>query len=218
MPVFAELMIKMIIMARYFGLLKFQLPLCNSVKTKHQNIMETPLKLKTVIVIVIACFFSVAAMAQMDNKDAKKNPKPASPRDSVSNTIRSGATLTINYGSPSVRKRKIWDGLVPYGQVWRTGANEATRFTTDKAITVEGKELPAGTYGFFAIPGADQWTIIFNSVPNQWGAFKYDSGKDVLRVTVTPKKSGRHERLVYKINKNGFELDWARLSVPVKVN
>ncbi len=81
---------------------------------------------------------------------------------------------------------------------------------------VEGKQLPAGTYGFFAIPSAGQWTIIFNSVPNQWGAFKYDSTKDVLRVMVTPTKAGKHERLVYKIKDWGFELDWARLSVPVK--
>ena len=177
--------------------------------------MKTSFKLKPLLFIVMACLLSVTAMAQ-EKKEAKPK-KPASPRDSVSSTIKSGAMLDINYGSPSVRKRKIWDGLVPYGQVWRTGANEATRFTTDKAIMVEGKQLPAGTYGFFAIPSANQWTIIFNSVPNQWGAFKYDSTKDVLRVMVTPKKAGKHERLVYKIKDWGFELDWARLSVPVKV-
>lgn len=178
--------------------------------------MKTSFKLKALLAIVIACLFSGAAMAQMDKKDQSK--KPASPRDSVSGMVKGGAHLTINYGSPSVRDRKIWDGLVPYGKVWRTGANEATRFTTDKSIMVEGKSLPAGTYGFFAIPAANEWTIIFNSVANQWGAFKYDSTKDVLRVMVTPKKAGKQERLVYKITSKGFELDWAGLSVPVKVN
>jgi hypothetical protein len=179
--------------------------------------MKTTFKFKTVLAVVIACLFSYASMAQMDSKDTKPK-KIASPRDSVSGMVKSGATLNINYGSPSVRGREIWGGLVPYNQVWRTGANEATRFTTDKDITIEGKTLPAGTYGFFAIPTANQWTIIFNSVANQWGAFKYDSAKDVLRVMVTPKKAGKHERLVYKINKNGFELDWADLAVPVKVD
>jgi hypothetical protein len=177
--------------------------------------MKTSFKLKALSVVVVACLFSGVAMAQTDMKEKPK--APLSPRDSVSGNIKSGAVLNINYGSPSVRKRKIWDGLVPYGKVWRTGANEATRFTTDKAITVEGKQLPAGTYGFFAIPTANQWTIIFNSEPNQWGAFKYDSTKDVLRVMVTPKKAGKHERLVYKITKKGFELDWAKVAVPVKV-
>jgi len=176
--------------------------------------MKTSIKFKAVLFIAVACLFSGVAMAQTEKATDKK---PASPRDSVSGTVKTGATLSINYGSPSVRGRKIWDGLVPYGMVWRTGANEATRFTTDKDIMVEGKPLPAGTYGFFAIPSAGQWTIIFNSVANQWGAFKYDSTKDVLRVMVTPKKAGKNERLVYKINKKGFELDWAELAVPVKV-
>ncbi|MGN6179942.1 MAG: DUF2911 domain-containing protein [Mucilaginibacter sp.] len=178
--------------------------------------MKTSFKFTTVLAIVIACLFSGAAMAQMDS-NGKEKKAPLSPRDSVSGTIK-GTMISINYGSPSVRGRKIWDDLVPYGKVWRTGANEATRFTTDKEITVEGKTLPAGTYGFFAIPSANQWTIIFNSVANQWGAFKYDSTKDVLRVTVTPKKAGKHERLVYKINSKGFELDWAELAVPVRVD
>ncbi|WP_179414916.1 DUF2911 domain-containing protein [Mucilaginibacter sp. E4BP6] len=170
--------------------------------------MKTTFRLKAVLFLVVACMFTSAAMAQ--------TTKPiASPRDSVSGVVN-GATITINYGSPSVKGRKIWGGLVPYNAVWRTGANEATRFTTTKDITVEGKTLPAGTYDFFAIPGEKTWTIIFNSVANQWGAFKYDASKDVLRVTVKPKASVMHERLVYKINGDGFELMWDELKVPVK--
>jgi hypothetical protein len=175
--------------------------------------MKRSFQLKATAFFVIAFMFSTASWAQM--KEAA--PKVlASPRDSVSAKV-GAATITINYGSPSVKGRKIWDGLVPYGQVWRTGANEATTFTTSTDIWVEGKKLPAGEYGFFAIPGAKGWTIIFNSVPKQWGAFKYDATKDVLRVTVWPKKTTMHERLVYTIGTKGFNLVWEKLSVPVKV-
>ena len=174
--------------------------------------MKTTLRLKAVLFLVFACMFTSAAMAQM----GAEPKKPASPRDSVTAVVH-GATITINYGSPSVKGRKIWGGLVPYKEVWRTGANEATRFTTTKAIKVEGKTLPAGTYGFFAIPGEKSWTIIFNSVANQWGAFKYDASKDVLRVTITPKATDKHERLLYTIDANGFNLVWDELKVPVSI-
>jgi Protein of unknown function (DUF2911) len=172
--------------------------------------MKATLRLKAVLFLVFACMFTTIAFAQTPAKPV------ASPRDSVSAKI-GDAIININYGSPSVKGRKIWGGLVPYDTVWRTGANEATRFTTTKDITVEGKTLPAGTYGFFAIPGPTSWTIIFNTVAIQWGAFKYDASKDVLRVTVTPVKADKHERLVYKINKKGFTLIWDELSVPVSI-
>ena len=173
--------------------------------------MKTPMKLKTVLFFVIACMFTTIASAQTD-----KGKPLASPRDSVSGTV-AGSTITINYGSPSVKGRKIWGGLVPYKTVWRTGANEATTFTTTKDVIVQGKKLAAGTYGFFAIPTATSWTIIFNSVPKQWGAFKYDAKKDVLRVTVAPKASPMHERLLYTVSPKGFNLIWEKLIVPVSV-
>lgn len=144
-----------------------------------------------------------------------QKPLP-SPRDSVSATI-AGSNISINYGSPSVKGRKVFGELEAYGKVWRTGANEATVFTTSKDITVEGKTLKAGSYGFFAIPTATTWTIIFNKVPKQWGAFKYDESKDALRVTVKPVASEMHERLVYKTSAKGFSLNWDKLSVPVSI-
>ncbi|WP_461451488.1 DUF2911 domain-containing protein [Mucilaginibacter sp.] len=177
--------------------------------------MKTTIRLKAVLFLVFACMFTSAAFAQMPMEKPSKKAIP-SPRDSVSAMVN-GSTITINYGSPSVRGRKIWGGLVPYKTVWRTGANEATRFTTTKDILVEGKKLAAGTYGFFAIPNEKSWTIIFNSVANQWGAFKYDSTKDVLRVTVTPKVAGKHERLLYTIDPRAFHLIWDELDVPVSV-
>ncbi len=141
----------------------------------------------------------------------------ASPRKNVSGKV-GAATITIDYGSPAVKGRKIWGELVPYNEVWRTGANEATTFTTDKDITVEGKKLPAGTYAFFAIPTDKDWTIIFNKTAKQWGAYKYSDKDDALRVVVKPTKSAAlNERLTYTVNAKGIVLSWENLDVPVAI-
>lgn len=141
----------------------------------------------------------------------------ASPRDSVSGKV-AGATISINYGSPAVKGRKIWGDLVPYGKVWRAGANEATVFSTDKAIMVEGKQLPAGTYSFFAIPGEKEWVLIFNKTAKQWGAYDYKESDDALRVTVKPRAvSPTAERLKYSLGTNSFSLIWEKMEVPVSV-
>jgi len=174
--------------------------------------MNRSFKLKAVLFFAIACMFSVLTSKA---QDAKK--PPLSPRDSVSGKVN-GATISINYGSPSVRGRVIWGKLEPFDTVYRAGANEATRFTTDKPIKVQGKLIPAGTYGFFVIPtekGA--WTVIFNSVAYQWGAFKYDKSKDVLRVKVTPVAVPLHERMIYTVTDKGFSMIWDKLELPVKV-
>ncbi|MBE9585239.1 DUF2911 domain-containing protein [Mucilaginibacter sp. JRF] len=172
--------------------------------------MNKALKLKALAVMLMAMFFSITTNAQ----DAKP---VASPRDSVSGKAGK-AQISINYGSPSVKDRKIWGSLVPYGQVWRAGANEATVFTTDKAIKVEGKSLPAGTYSFFTIPAEGEWTVVFNKVAKQWGAYKYEQAQDALRVTVKPTKAAaKSERLVYAVNPKGFTLSWDELTVPVSV-
>jgi hypothetical protein len=150
-----------------------------------------------------------------------KSQRP-SPPDSSSGKIGS-ATVSINYGSPSVKGRKIWGGLVPYGQAWRLGANEATTFTTDKPITVEGKPLPAGKYTLFAIPKENEWQLIFNSQTGQWGIKRtgeanYDPANNVLVVNVKPKKSSQmHERLKMTVAKPGLVIDWENLEVPVSI-
>ncbi|GAB5534289.1 MAG: hypothetical protein Rubg2KO_05380 [Rubricoccaceae bacterium] len=95
-------------------------------------------------------------------------------------------TVEVQYSSPRANDREIMGGLVPYGEVWRTGANEATVLTTDAPLTIGGEVLPAGTYGMFTIPGEAEWTLIFNSVADQWGAFEYDESQDVLRTVATP--------------------------------
>ncbi len=161
--------------------------------------------------ISILCFSLLFALSGYAQK------KMESPRDSCSGKIGK-ATISMNYGSPSVKGRKIWGDLIPYGKVWRAGANEATTFKTDQNITVEGKALPAGTYGFFVIPGETTWTIIFNKTFKQWGAFKYDPKEDALRVDVKPAKSkSLTERLVYKINADGISLSWENIVVPVSI-
>ncbi len=146
----------------------------------------------------------------------------ASPAATAVGTIN-GANLTIKYSSPSVRGRTIWGGLVPYDKVWRAGANAATILETDKDITIEGKQLPAGKYSLYAIPGENEWTIIINSQTGQWGITRQgetteDPAKDVLRVTVAPKKSASmNERLLYTIDSKGITLSWENLAVTVSV-
>lgn len=141
----------------------------------------------------------------------------ASPRDSVTGMI-GNAKISINYGSPSVKEREIWGKLVPYGKVWRSGANEATTFTTNQPLLIEGKELPAGQYAFFTIPGEKKWTVIFNKVAAQWGAYEYSDREDALRVDVNPEKTEKqNDRLVYKINNNLVSLLWEQIEVPLSV-
>lgn len=140
-----------------------------------------------------------------------------SPREHVTGKA-AGATITIDYGSPIVKGRKIWGELVPYNEVWRTGANEATTFETDHDIVVEGQKLPAGKYSFFAIPTEAKWTIIFNKNAKQFGAFSYMKKDDAIRVFVNPvKRTAIQDRLKYTINSNGFVLSWEYLDIPVGI-
>lgn len=109
------------------------------------------------------------------------------PQPSTSQTISQDfglGKITINYSRPNVKGRKVFGAMEPYGTVWRTGANSATVVTFTEAVKVEGKDLAAGQYGLFTIPGKDEWTIIFNKGAKQWGAYEYKEAEDVLRVKV----------------------------------
>lgn len=92
--------------------------------------------------------------------------------------------VKIVYGQPYKNGRSIFGDLIPYGKVWRTGANEATELTTTKPIWIKGEKLEQGTYSIFSIPRKNSWTIILNSALGQWGAFDYDQTKDILRIEV----------------------------------
>jgi Protein of unknown function (DUF2911) len=133
------------------------------------------------------------------------------------------ATISVDYSSPSVKGRKIFGGILPYGKLWRAGANEATIFSTDKDITVEGKKLPVGKYSFFATPGEKKWTVFFNSETGQWGdkpggATNMDSAKTVLTFDVKLKKlSNLAEKLEYKVEDNGLVLRWEYSEIFIKI-
>ena len=143
--------------------------------------------------------------------------KPTSTKEVVTGKIN-GATITINYGSPSVKGREIWGKLVPFNQVWRAGANDATTFETDKEVMIEGAKLPAGKYSFFIIPNDKECTIIFNKEAKQWGAYKYKENEDQLRVTVKQEVAkSKAEKLVYVIEKNTVSLNWDNWTIPFSV-
>ena len=138
-------------------------------------------------------------------------------------TQRIGITdITINYHRPLVNKRKVWGGLVPYGQVWRSGANENTVIEFSDPVTIEGKALPKGAYGLHMIPGENEWTVIFSKNSTSWGSFTYDQGEDALRVAVKPQATDFHEALTYDFDDIGPDssvvtLRWEKVAVPFKV-
>lgn len=178
--------------------------------------MKKMMNINGFVLTMLALLMSSMLLAQGDK--ANRPSPPATATGKIN-----GATITINYSSPAVKGRKIWGGLVPYGQVWRAGANEATIFETDKDIKVEGKSLPAGKYSLYAIPGENEWTIILNSETGQWGIKRTgettrDAAKDKLVVKVKPRKAASMtERLAYEVTNKGFVLRWENVEVPVSV-
>lgn len=141
----------------------------------------------------------------------------ASPRKEMKGELN-GVNIVVNYGSPSVKGRAIWNSLVPYGEVWRTGANEATKVTFDQPITIGGSELPAGTYGLFTVPSAEGWEVIFNAEADQWGAYEYNADKDVLRVqTQAFMQEDTTETLEFTLGRNAIVMEWERLRLPIPI-
>ena len=187
---------------------------------------------------LLAVWASAETLAQV------RLPRP-SQKASVMQTI--GVTdVSITYSRPGVKGRKIWGDppagaaagtatlddarsrpadavIVPYGHVWRAGANEATLFKVTDDVLVNGQPLPAGSYSLHAIPGRDEWTIIFNKDDGQWGSFTYDEKKDALRIKAKPVAAAEsQEWLAYHIEPTGdnsarVNLRWEKLSVPFTV-
>lgn len=141
--------------------------------------MRTTLKMMLLLAITVA--FSSSLQAQ-----GLKMPQPSTAQ-TITQAFGLGS-VTLNYSRPNTKGRKIFGALEPYGSVWRTGANSATTITTTETIKIEGKELPAGTYGLFTIPGANEWTVIINKGAKQWGAYEYKPEEDLFRITVKPMK------------------------------
>jgi hypothetical protein len=131
-------------------------------------------------------------------------------------------TITIDYHSPGVRGRVIWGGLVPYGEVWVTGAHSATTIEIPKAFTISGKEIPPGKYAFFTIPGIDEWILILNRNWDQHLADDYNASDDLVRLKVKPIPSAHTERLQYfvepgKGNKVVIAVAWEKIRVELPV-
>jgi len=148
------------------------------------------------------------------------------PRDSQHAKViqRVGITdITINYHRPLVKGRKVWGGLVPYGQVWRAGANENTTIEFSDPVSIEGKPLAKGVYGLHMFPTENEWTVIFSKTATAWGSFTYNQAEDALRVTVKPRPAEMQEALAYEVDdvtptSAVFTLRWEKLAVPFKVD
>lgn len=170
---------------------------------------------RTIIVLAALLVASAAAAQQL-------NLPRVSPTASLEQTV--GTTdITIKYNRPGVKGRTIWGGLVPWDQVWRTGANEATVFEVSDDVLINGQRLPKGAYSLHTIPGRDQWTIIFNKTANQWGSYSYDQSQDALRVTVKPDRADHREWMQFEIPELTTDtakvvLRWENLAVPFTVD
>jgi hypothetical protein len=184
---------------------KINIEIINLTYTLKKNIMEF---LRRSLLLVCTLFITTFVVAQ--NKQAS----PAA----VSTGKINGATISINYSSPSVKGRVIWGELVPFDKIWRAGANAATTIESDKDLTIEGKKLPAGKYSFFVIPNEKECVLIFNKVAKMSGTSKYDEKEDQLRVTVKQElNNSSTESLVYTINKKSIILSWEKWNIPFSV-
>jgi len=170
----------------------------------------------SMFLLILFVLFTKSIEAQNIKQELRISPKAE-----VMQTV--GFTeIRIVYSRPGVKGREIWGKLVSYDAVWRAGANEATKITFSTDVIVEGKKLKKGSYSFFAIPGKNQWTLIFNKVADQWGAFEYNESEDALRVKVKTEKATWQEWLSYTINKASdssaiIRLEWEKIKVPFKV-
>ena len=165
---------------------------------------------------------SLAGATAAAHAQARLTLPEASPAARVQQTV--GLTeIAVSYHRPAVGGRKVWGDLVPYGEVWRTGANENTTISFSSDVKIGGKPLRAGTYGLHAIPTAKDWTVIFSTAITSWGSFSYDPKEDALRVTVTPRPMPvLEERLSYRFDdptatKVTLVLAWEKLGVPIPI-
>lgn len=165
-------------------------------------------------------FINLVGIVVLHAQQRLKTPD-ASPRATVEQTI--GMTeMRVTYYRPAVHERIIWGDLVPYGEVWRAGANENTTLSFSTPVFIGDKEIPAGTYGLHMIPTRDKWTIILSRDHKAWGSFFYTENHDVIRFIVEPESSAFQERLLYTFD--GIEADhvnlalkWEKIRIPIPI-
>ncbi len=171
----------------------------------------------------VACFLVLVTLSAVGSAQSFVLDLPL-PSQRAEVTQRVGITdITIRYHRPLAGDRKIWDGVVPYGKVWRGGANENTTITFTDPVMIEGKPLDKGTYGVHMIPTANEWTIIFSKNATSWGSYAYDQSEDALRVNVKPIAANMHNALAYDFDQllpdsTVVELEWEKIAVPFKVS
>ncbi|TNF37959.1 MAG: DUF2911 domain-containing protein [Deltaproteobacteria bacterium] len=174
------------------------------------------------LLLATALATSGLAASALAQPAALNLPAP-SPHATGSQTV--GVTdISVDYSSPGVKDRKIFGGLVPFGELWRTGANAATKLTVSRDVTIAGHDVPAGTYAVFTIPTASTWTVILNKNPNQGGTRDYDQKLDLFRAEVTPTAIPRRERMTFIFSDTTddgtrLDLEWdeLRVSLPIAV-
>ncbi len=175
-------------------------------------------KLLLISVFTVICAFSAASVGAQG---------VYIPRESQGATVsqRVGdAMISVTYHRPGVKGRKVWGDLVPYGQVWRVGANDSTNFETSVDVTINGQKLPAGKYALFAIPTAGEWTWIFNKNAGQWGTdYEQNKAQDVIKVTAKPSPGEMTEALIYEFESvtpttAKLVLRWEKVRVPFTVD
>jgi hypothetical protein len=170
---------------------------------------------KTTIAAALLLLAATTAVAQV------RTPR-VSPKSSLMQSV--GLTdITINYNRPGVKGRPIWGALVPYDKVWRTGANEATTIQFSDDVWINGNKLTKGLYSLHTIPTAKDWTVIFNSVAEQWGSYSYDAAKDALRIQVTPVPAEHREWMSFEVPEMTTDtakivLRWEKIAVPFTVD
>ena len=168
-------------------------------------------------------FFAALMLLPLKELQAQDLPRPS---QNASVMQRIGLTdMTVNYYRPLVRERKIWGGLVPYGKIWRTGANAATNVEFANDVIINGQEVPAGKYAFFTIPGENEWTVMLNSNWDQGGTSEYDKAEDVLTMKVKPENLKNHVEAMTFVFSNpqpssvNLDLMWEKkkVTVPIQV-
>ena len=174
---------------------------------------------KRMAVTTFCCLGLVVGLTAYAQQDKSKRPSPPA---SASCDLAGGKSLKVDYSSPRAKGRKIYGGLVPYGEVWRAGANEATKFVTDADLEVGGKEVPAGSYTIFVIPNADKWTLIISKKTGEWGIPYPGESSDFARVDMkTSKLSSPVEDFTIGFDKKGsgctMHMDWENTRASVDI-
>ena len=168
-------------------------------------------------------FFAAAISAPAQMNMAQDKSKRPSPPASAECKFSDGKTVKIDYSSPRAKGRKIFGDLVPYGKVWRTGANESTTFVTDSSVVVGGQNVPAGSYTIFTVPEADKWTLVISKKTGEWGTDYPGQGEDLARIPMTVSKTPSPvENFTISFDQSGgactLQLSWENTKGSVKLS